>query len=504
MNPAPALLAVDLGTGSVRVAAFAPDGQQLAYYARGLTLYNPAPGHFEQDPEQWWQETARLLGRVMADLSGVRPVALSVCGQMHAVLPLDQAGTLLLPRVPLWNDKRCTAQVRAFSRHPQASQLEALAANPATAAWSGFRISWLRRYHPKLYERTATFLTPKDYLNFRLTGVRASDYSEGSGSFLMEAAGLNYHPRLLEALGVERDKLPPLYPSWQTIGWVTAAAAEETGLPRGLPVTAGGGDFPVALLGMGVIGAGVLADLTGTSANTAVVTAQPVRRGDISNIHTATGQWAPCVVLEAGGDCLHWARRALAASRLEFADFIHLAETVPPGAQRLLFLPYLSGQRLGPPVRAQFFGITHAHGPGHFYRAVLEGLSFAAHRGNRTLLAAGLAFERVIAAGGGARSHLWLTIKAGIYNRPVYPLHNLESGLLGGAALGGLSIGLYADTAAAVARLVRWQPPVRPDPALADYYARLGEIFDALYASNVELCSRLEELERMTGQGPDR
>ncbi|HXH01966.1 MAG TPA: FGGY family carbohydrate kinase, partial [Candidatus Competibacteraceae bacterium] len=471
------VLTIDLGTGSVRAAVIGRDGRIIACASRPHDQEIPFPGWSEQSPQRWWQEVVAILAELL-QVPGVdtRTLAgLCVCGQMHGPVPIAADGEPLLERVQLWNDKRCAGLVAAFARRQDAPAIQTLTGNPAAPSWTAFKVAWLRAHQADVYERAATFLAPKDFINFRLTGVRATDGSEASGSFLLNWQTLDYDDGIAAALGLDRAKFPPIHPSHQVIGTVTRHAATTTGLPEGLPVVAGGGDFPVAMLGSGVIAPGMGADITGTSTVIAAYATAPVLAAGLSNLCAVNGGWLPFTTVDAGGDSLCWARRVFGEPHMEYATVCAMARAVPAGSEELLFLPYLHGERLGgrSHARAQFFGITERHGKGHFYRAVMEGLAFAARRNLARMRAAGIAFEHLVASGGGARDPLWLAIKASVYDLPLAVPENTESGLLGAAALAGLGTGLYPDAGTAVAQLIRLRTTVFPEPALVDYYARL-------------------------------
>ena len=220
---------------------------------------------------------------------------------------------------------------------------------------------------------------------------------------------------MADALALDSSKFPPIYPSHQVIGSVTPdAAAETAALPEGLPVVAGGGDFPVAMLGSGIIAPGLGADISGTSGIISAAARYPVRGSGIENLYATCGGWIPFTVLDASGDSLHWIRRVLHNPQTDFNHIIELVSTTPAGSEGLLFLPYLTGERMGehPNSRAQFFGITSRHSQGHLYRAVIEGVAFASRRNIDLLHAAGVEFEQIVVSGGGARASSWLSIKA--------------------------------------------------------------------------------------------
>ncbi|MFO1036092.1 MAG: FGGY family carbohydrate kinase [Geminicoccaceae bacterium] len=489
-----ALLAVDVGTGSVRAALVDTAGAILAFAQREHEQHTPRPDWSEQSPATWWAGAIACIRQVREAVPDADVAAVAVCGQMHGTVPLDAEGEVLLDRVQLWNDKRAAGLCRSFAERADAASLAERAANPPAPAWIGFKLAWIKANQPDVYARTAVVLTPKDFIVQRLTGVAATDPSEASGSFLVDASTGFYDEELAASLNVDLDKMPRILASEAVVGAVTPEAAGLTGLTVDTPVVAGGGDFIVALLGSGVDRPGTGSDITGTSTLISGIAERPVHAAGVMNLCAATGGWVPFAILDAGGDAVRWARRAIAQPDATFETIEAEAAAVPPGCEGLLFLPYLNGERLGAHgnARAQFFGITARHGRGHFLRAVLEGVAFASARNLGTMAAAGASFERLVAAGGGAKSRLWLEIKASIYGVPLTVPEETESGILGCAALAGIGCGLWPDAVTATSALVRHGDPVSPQADLVDRYRRLGTVFDDLYASVGPLYDRLD------------
>jgi xylulokinase len=246
----------------------------------------------------------------------------------------------VLDSVQLWNDKRATAQVSAFSAANDVDALWPLSANPPSVAWPGFKVQWIARHQPGALARAATLLMPKDYINFRLTRRRAMDESDASCTYLFDARANAWSPLLARRLGVDPELLPPVHYASAVIGVVTSEATGETGLLSGTPVAAGTSDFAARLLGSGVSGEHRGSDITRTSTLITAYAPQPLRDPIITNMRTADGAWAAFTILDAGGDAMRWARRALH----RYEAIAAMATAAPPGADRLLFLPYLNGR----------------------------------------------------------------------------------------------------------------------------------------------------------------
>lgn len=477
--------ALDVGTGSVRAALVGADGAILAFAQVPHPNHVPRADWNEQDPEDWWQGAVASLRAVTAEVPHARLEGIAVCGQMHGTVPLAADGRVLLDRVQLWNDKRAAALVAPFAAR---ADLAARAANPPAPSWIGFKLAWMRDHQPEVMARTALVLTPQAFIAHRLGAEPAIDPSEASGAWLADAERMSWSTELASALGVELRLLPPIRPADAVIGRVAPAAAAVTGLPAGLPIVCGAGDFPTALLGSGVAGPGTGSDVTGTSTLIAVHAVRPLDAPGMMNLHAAGEGWIGFAMIDAGGDAVRWARRALAGDALGFAELEAEAATAPPGAEGLLFSPFLNGDRLlGAEVRAGFHGLSARHGRPHLLRAVLEGTALASAANLERMRAAGAVIERIVASGGGAKGPLWPTIKASVYGVPVLVPENPESALLGAAILAGTGTGLFPDRAQAIARVVRYAREIRPDPAVAALYRERAALFDALFRATLPL-----------------
>jgi len=478
-------IAVDIGTGSTRAAAMSPDGQVLKVAARAYEQIVPAYGWSEQRPEDWWNAAKAVLSEVTAWAAdeGIAIEAVAACGQMHGTVLVDQDGRLTRDAVPLWNDKRTLDYVRGFEEREDIAAWLPRTANPPTPAWPAFKLQWLRDHDPEAWADTATVFMPKDYINMCLTGERAMDWTEAACSFLMDPQTGGWNRSVLDALGLDIERMAPIRLPTEVLGRVSTEAAFETGLAQGTPVLVGGGDYPVALLGSGVCRPGLASEVAGTSSIITLVAKHPILDPEISNVGTPEGNWGGFVLLEAGGDAARWARRAFHDNQLDYAQIIDMAATAPPGSDALLFLPYLVGERLGAHrnSRAQFFGLAAGHGLPQMHRAVLEGVGFAVNRHLDVMeRATGTRPDVLIASGGGARADLWLRIKAAVYNRPILIPEEPECGLVGCAALAAVATGAARDVNEASARMVRHGREVTPDPAWAEHYARMQPLFNAL------------------------
>lgn len=488
------LMGIDIGTQSTRAAVLGLDGQVIASAGTSQDMLIPRPGWAEQDPNNWWDTTVKNI-RCIFESGAVSPnqvLAVGVSGQMHGTVPLGRDGELLANRVQLWCDKRPARLVEVFTQRPETAQAYRIAGSPPVSSWLGFKILWEKTHRSKVYEQAWKFLLPKDYINFRLTGVAGTDHSEASGAFLMDAATEEWSDELAGLLGIEIHKLPDIYPSSRVIGHVTAAAAGATGLLGGTPVVAGGGDMLCMLLAAGITRPGIASDVTGTSGIFSVFTEAPVLDPRLMNLHHVMPGWIPFGIIDSGGGALKWFKDSFCQAEIWQAqeqgtgvyDLLNeLAARVEPGAEGVLFYPYLMGERtLGTPyARGVFFGLTPRSGKGAMVRAIMEGITFELRRTLEIVESAGYPVEVVYHNGGGANSDLWNQIKADIYQKVVKTFENSEGGILGAGILAGTGVGAYSDPATGAERCLRVAKEYIPRPGTRERYNALFELFKDLH-----------------------
>lgn len=500
------LMGIDIGTQSTRVALLDPDGRVISSSSTPQEMETPKPGWAEQDPDLWWRNVVENIPKALeiANASPSDILAIGVGGQMHATVPLDDGGDPLSHGVQLWCDKRSAGLVDAFKMEPHLDKAMQLSGNPPVPAWLGFNIQWLKVHHPDLYARTWKFITSQGFVNYRLTGQVATDWTEASGSFLMDARTKSWSPELVSYLGLDMDKLAPLKPSTEVLGGVTAEAANLTGLKAGTPVVGGAGDMLCMLISAGLTEPGRAADITGTASIMAVYVDEPVMDPRLMNLHHAIPGWIPFGISDSGGGALKWFKDNFCHTEAELAaqsgrdvyDILNpMASQIEPGSEGLLFFPYLMGERsMGSPfARGVFFGLTPRSNKGALVRAIMEGVTFELRRTLEIVEAAGNQVDRVYTIGGGARSDLWSQIKADIYQRPVYTFEASEGGILGAAILAGVGAGVYPDVRSAAEQCLRLDKTFAPKPSCSERYDYLYDLF-------INIHDRLQEpFNQLTG-----
>ena len=437
------VLAYDFGTGGIKAALFGDDGvcERDAFASYG-TLY-PSEGLHEQRPEDWWRavvESTRALGDVS------RVTAVGISGHSLGVVPIDAEGRLLRDSVPIWSDSRAGAEAEEFGAGDE-WYMKTGCGFPA-GLYSVFKMMWFRRHEPDWFSRAETVLGTKDWVNFRLTGARATDNSYASGSGVYDLRARRYDDALVEASGLPRRLFPEIVPSTHVLGEVLPDVAAELGLPRGVKVVAGGVDNSCMALGAGAFREGRAYASLGSSAWIAVSSSEPVldaRTRPYVFDHVVPGQYASALAIFSAGTSHTWLRDVLG---LDYAEMDRLAEESGFGAHGLLFNPSLAGGSsldVSPKMRGAFVNLDLRHTRGDMVRAVMEGVAF----GLKTALDA-LAAKTPVAAplalvGGGAKAPLWRQIYADAFGISVARnAIGQQCAALGAAALAGVGTGAWS------------------------------------------------------------
>jgi len=475
------LIGVDVGTSGTRALAVTADGELVAEATRPHELLTPRPGWSEQDPGQWWDATKAVLAEVARD----DVVGLGLTGQMHGSVFLDAAGEVIRPAL-LWNDQRTARECDEITERVGADRLLEIGGNPALTGFQAPKILWLAHDEPDNYARVASVLLPKDYVRLMLTGEHATDASDASGTLLLDVRARDYSDVILDALEIPRSWLPRVYEGPEVTGTLRDELADELGLPRRLPVAAGGGDNAAAAVGVGVVRAGAVSTSIGTSgvlfAHSDAFAPDPSGRVH-AFCHAVPGAWHLMAVTLSAGGSLSWWREQLGGGA-DFDTLVGEAMGVEPGAEGLLFLPYLTGERtphLDPHARGAFVGLTVRHGRGHLTRAVMEGVAFAMRDGLEIMRGLGVPDDDMRAVGGGARSPLWMQLQADVYGRAIRRTVIDEGPAYGAALLGGVAAGVFADVGAASERVHLREEVTEPDAERARRYDELYATYTSLY-----------------------
>jgi xylulokinase len=486
-------LGIDVGTGGTRALAMDERGRIVASATTEHEPFaSPQTGWAEQDPRDWWQATCAAVRAVVAT-KGVTADAIKAVGfsgQMHGSTLLDQKGDVVRPAL-LWCDQRTDAQCREITEKLGAARLIELTLNPALTGFTLPKLLWVREHEPEQWRAVRSVLLPKDYVRYRLTGEKATDVADASGTLLFDVGMRKWSDAMLDAMGLDRSLLPEAYESPEITSSVTPEGAEMTGLKAGTPVVAGGGDQAAGAVGMGIVRPGAVSATIGTSGVVFAATDRPALEAN-GRIHTfchaVPGRWHVMGVTLGAGLSLRWCRDVLGAGADDGRDpydrLTAEAAKVPAGSDGVLWAPYLMGERtphVDPYARAALVGLAASHGRGHIVRAVLEGVAFSLKDSFTLFDGMKVPVENVRLGGGGARSPLWRQIQADVYGYPVEIVEAEEGAAYGAAILAGVGGGAWRTVDEACDAVVRVATTVTPNDADRAILAKQYEKFRALY-----------------------
>lgn len=490
------LLGIDVGTGGTRAVLLDERGRVLgAATAEHAPMNSPQIGWAEQAPEDWWraacQAIRECLARSGATAGEVSGIGLS--GQMHGLVLLNENNDVLRPAL-LWCDQRTEEECREITKTVGEKRLIELTANPALTGFTLPKIWWVQRHEPQIWSRVGSILLPKDYVRFRLTGARAIDVADASGTLMFDVVQRRWSQPMLDLSHVNEAMLPRVSESQEVSGQVSDRGARAAGLRAGIPVVAGAGDQAAGAVGMGIAKPGAVSATIGTSGVVFAATSCPVLEphGRIHTFcHAIPGRWHVMGVTQGAGLSLRWFRDQFGAGpdhgRDPYERLCEEAAATTPGADGLLWAPYLMGERtphLDPNARGALVGITARHTRGHIIRAILEGVAFSLRDSLTLFREIGVPIESIRLGGGGARSAIWQQIQADIYGMPVELVEADEGAAHGAGLLAGVGVGHWKSVDAACETAVRVAKRVQPDLNTAEkmnrQYTEYRKIYPAL------------------------
>lgn len=482
-------LGIDIGTGGSRAVVISEAGAVLASQtAEHAAFASPEIGWAEQDPRDWWRASVDAIRGVLETIPAHEIGAISFSGQMHGSVMLDSADEVVRPAL-LWCDQRTSAQCDEITDTIGRERLIELVSNPAVTGFTLPKLLWVRENEPANWDRVRSVLLPKDYIRLRLTGEKASDVADSSGTLYFDVRNRRYSSEVISALGLDADLFPPVFESIELTGTVSAAAAAETGLREGTKVVAGAGDNAAGAVGMGIVKPGMLSATIGTSGVIFAVTDKPKLdlKGRIHTLcHAVPGRWHNTGVTLSAGLSFKWFRENLGGG-LSYDQLTDEASEIGSGSNGLLWLPYLMGERtphLDPNARAAFVGLTASHTRAHLTRAVLEGVAFSLKDSIEIFRELGAQMDSVRLGGGGANSALWRQIQADAYGMPCETIEAEEGAAFGAAILAGVGAGGWGSVDEACESSIRTNAVIDPEEissrALDRNYRAYSKLYEAL------------------------
>jgi xylulokinase len=487
-----------VGTGGTRALVIDERGKVVASATEEHAHFaSPQIGWAEQDPQDWWRACGISVRNALAkaNLKGSDIACVGFSGQMHGAVMLDSQDKVVRPAL-IWCDVRTEPQCRQLNQKIGAERIIQLTSNPALPNFTLTKFLWVREHEPQNWKQVRSVMLPKDYVRFRLTGERAIDMADASGTLMLDVANRRWSEEMLNAAEIDERLLPALYESPDVCGAVSDDGAKATGLKAGTPVVAGAGDQAAGATGIGIVAPGAVSATIGTSGVVFAATDRPALdpRGRLHTFcHAIPGRWHVMGVTQAAGLSLRWFRDQFGVAKKQGRDAYEVlteeASRIPPGSDGLLWTPYLMGERtphLDGKARAALVGLTASHTRAHVIRAILEGVAFSLRDSFTIFAEMNVPVRSIRLGGGGARSPLWRQIQADVYGHEVEIVEAEEGAAYGAAILAGVGAKLWPTVDDACKAVVRVAERVRPQAdavaAMNQSYAAYQRIYPATRA----------------------
>jgi len=502
-------MGIDIGTSNSKILIIDETGNFVAKASQEYPISSPQPCYAEQDPEWWWNAVKISIKEALKS-SQIDPTeisAISLSGQMHGTVLLGKDCKPLRTAI-IWADKRSSHQCTEFYEKIGREKVLDIVCNPVMPGFMGPSLLWVKENEPEIFNKTFKVLLPKDYVRSKLTDSFASDLSDASATSLFDVKRTEWSQYLFSQLEISLEMFPQVFESTDVTGEISSKAAEATGLSRGTPIVAGGGDSPVGALGCGAIKAGIISSNIGTGGQV-FVTLDEFKVDPDYRIHTfchaVPGKWYLQGAILSAGLSLRWFRDNFAQLEKSVGALCNIdpynllskeAELAEPGCRGLIFLPYLLGERsphMDPGARGGFFGLTFEHDRAHLIRAVMEGVIYALRDCLEIFEELGVKAEKVIVRGGGSRSSLWRQMQADIFNAKVVKTNVEEEVAFGAALLAGVGVGIYRTLEEACEKTIQIVSGESPNKErLRIYEVYYNRIYRNLYSSLKNYWSKVD------------
>ncbi len=492
-------LGIDLGTTGVKALLVGTDGAVKSTGYASYPLYTPQAQYAEQDPQDWWQGMCDAIAQALR-ISQIAPsdiLGVGFSGQMHGTVMLDKDGSLLAPAI-IHCDQRAYLEKQEILSRIGLDKLGRYVQNQVHSGFQATSLLWVRKNRPEVYRCIHKVLLPKDYLRYRLTGRIASEITDAASTLLFDNIHRNWSTEMLRALDISPDILPdPCHAPHHLAGYVTASAAEATGLCAGTPVAYGGGDQPMQAIGNGILSPGCASITLGTSGQVFAPTSLPVydpRLRTHTFCHAPENTWYVMGAVLNACLSINWFSSKILGTD-DYQKVHALAPNAAPGSQGLLFMPYLTGERtphMNEKARGGFVGLTLRHSIEDLSRALLEGIAFSMYEAIQSAYTLGIRPEKILLAGGGVRSLLLRQILCDVYGQAMLISNVTEQAGLGAAICAAVATGEHASLEEACGRYVsQTLTPVEPDLALHEVYMQQFALFRELYQQNEPVLNKM-------------
>lgn len=482
------ILGIDLGTSSVKAMLFDAEQGVIAVRAEEYGVDIAHPGWAQQSPALWWESLVRVLRWLE---SHYREAYRSVCavgysGQMHGMVLTDAKGQPVRPAV-IWLDQRAGRQLEEIGAALSEEDMGNVFCNRVSSGFAFPSLLWVREQEPEIFARAAHFLSPKDYIRYKMTGEIGAEVVDASSTTLFATGERDWAWEVIDRFHLPPQMFPKVHESADIAGTVTAQCEAQTGLPAGIPVIYGSGDQPAQSIGNGVIGPGRIISNIGTGGQISAFSSRPAYDKKLRTntfCHAIRDAWTIFGATLCSGMSLSWAKNKVFRAG-SYEEINAAVAAVSPGADGLIYLPYLSGERtphMNPDARGVFFGMTLGQEQGHFLRAVMEGVTYSLRDCLGILQELGVDAPEIIASGGATASPQWMQMQADILGKPVRVSRVKEQACLGSCLLAAVGTGVLPSLEEACGRFALMDERVYlPDAANADVYREGYDTYRRLY-----------------------
>lgn len=494
------VLGLDLGTSGLKGLLVDKKGNIIETASATYPLSHSQRGYSEQNPDDWYKATIKVLKKIISHYPVVSEEleGISFSGQMHSLVLLNKEGQFLRNAI-LWNDGRTTKQCEQITE-TFGEELLSISKNKALEGFTLPKLLWVKENEPNIWKEIETFLLPKDYLGYRLTGNVQTEYSDAAGTLLLDIEKKVWSNDILEKFKIDKKICPPLVESTSKIGDLDEEIREELGLKRKIPVFAGGADNPCAAIGAGILENNQAMASTGTSG--VFLSYEEDSKKDYKGQlhffnHVIQDNYYSMGVTLAAGSSLTWFKEQFGPA-LSFEELLEHVNEIPVGSNGLLFAPYLSGERtpyMNSEIRGAFLGLDIEHTREHLARAVMEGITFSL-KDSLVLMKSQMekVFTTIVSVGGGAKNKEWLQMQADIFNTPIVTLKTEQGPALGAAMIAAVGIGWFKDFKTCSDLFVQYQEEINPIHDNVEKYDRVYKIYQKLYPSIKQISHELTNI----------
>ncbi|MCJ7841169.1 xylulokinase [Lederbergia sp. NSJ-179] len=492
------VIGVDLGTSAVKILLVNQVGEVVDEVSKTYPLYQEKTGYSEQNPQDWVDQTVAGLSDLLKNFSGDPEdiEGISFSGQMHGLVLLDENNEVLRPAI-LWNDTRTTVECQQIYEQVGKERLLAITKNPALEGFTLPKILWVKKHEPEVFAKAATFVLPKDYLRYKLTGKIHMDYSDAAGTLLLNIREKTWSKEICDLVGLDLTLCPPLIEAYDQVGTITSEIAKATDLSPSTRVFAGGADNACGAIGSGILEDGRTLCSIGTSG--VVLSYEASNEKDFQGKvhyfnHGAPGVYYTMGVTLAAGYSLSWFKEVFVHEE-SFDDLLGEVHTVPVGSKGLLFTPYLVGERTphaDATIRGSFIGMDGSQERKDFVRAVLEGITFSLNESIDIFRKNGKTIDTIISIGGGAKNEEWLQIQADIFGAKIVKLVSEQGPGMGAAMLAAYGCKWFDSVKECANTFLKKEKEVFPNKENVEKYKKLFAIYQQVYPQTKEINEQLK------------